>query len=68
MADYMALAAGVPESELERLLQQQAPLLVARAADQERLDWSGFVQQSQQWLKQQLQSNNGTTVFPVTPS
>jgi hypothetical protein len=52
MADYMALAAGVPEEDLERLLQQQAPLLVARAAEQEKLDWSGFVRQGQSWLQQ----------------
>jgi uncharacterized protein (DUF697 family) len=52
MADYMALAAGVPEAELERLLQQQAPLLVARAAEEEKLDWAGFLQQAQQWVLQ----------------
>jgi hypothetical protein len=46
------LAAGVPEAELERLLQQQAPLLVARAAEEEKLDWAGFLQQAQQWLQQ----------------
>lgn len=50
MADYMALAAGVPEAELERLLQQQAPLLVARAAEAEKLNWGAFLQQGQQWL------------------
>ncbi len=27
---------------LEQLLQQQAPLLVARAAEQEKLDWGWF--------------------------
>ena len=52
MADYMALGAGVPEAELERLLQQQAPLLVARAAEEEKLDWTGFLKQAQQWLQQ----------------
>ncbi len=52
MADYMALAAGVPEAELERLLQQQAPVLVARAAEEEKLDWAGFLQQAQQWVVQ----------------
>jgi uncharacterized protein (DUF697 family) len=52
MADYMALAAGVPEAELERLLQQQAPVLVARAAEEEKLDWASFLQQAQQWLQQ----------------
>lgn len=53
MADYMALAVGVPEEELESLLQRQAPLLVARAAEEEKLDWSAFVASAQQWLKQQ---------------
>jgi uncharacterized protein (DUF697 family) len=52
MADYMALSVGVPEAELERLLQQQAPVLVARAAEEEKLDWSAFLQQAQQWLQQ----------------
>jgi hypothetical protein len=51
MADYLALAAGVPEAELEGLLQRQAPLLVARAAEEERLDWGGFLQQGRQWLQ-----------------
>ena len=53
MADYLALAAGVPEAELEALMQRQGPLLVARAADQERLDWGAFLQQGRQWLQQQ---------------
>lgn len=52
MADYLALAAGVPEAELEALLQRQAPLLVARAAEDERLDWTGFLQQAGQWLQE----------------
>lgn len=50
MADYMALAAGVPEAELESLLQRQAPLLVARAAEEERLDWNAFLQNARDWL------------------
>jgi len=53
MADYMALAAGVPEQDLESLLQRQAPLLVARAAEEERLDWSAFVQNARDWLQVQ---------------
>ena len=53
MADYMALAAGVPEEELEVLLQRQAPLLVARAAEEEKLNWNAFLTSAQQWLKQQ---------------
>ncbi len=53
MADYMALAAGVPEEELEVLLQRQAPLLVARAAEEEKLNWNAFLTSAQLWLKQQ---------------
>lgn len=71
MADYMALAAGVPEEELEALLQRQAPLLVARAAEEEKLDWSGFLQQGQQWLRQQsaaLSSASGASSSVMTTS
>jgi uncharacterized protein (DUF697 family) len=53
MADYLALAAGVPEGDLEALLQRQAPLLVARAAEEERLDWNAFLQNGRDWLKTQ---------------
>ena len=49
MADWLALNAGVAEPDLD-LLKREAPLLVARAAQDERLDWSGFMQQSRQWL------------------
>ncbi len=50
MADWMALNAGVTQPDLE-LLKQQAPLLVAKAAEQERVDWQVFLQQSRQWLQ-----------------
>ena len=53
MADYLALAAGVPEAELQALLQRQAPLLVAQAAEAEKLNWGAFLQQGRQWLQQQ---------------
>jgi uncharacterized protein YidB (DUF937 family) len=53
MADAMALSVGVPEAELQALLQRQAPLLVARAAEQEKLDWPAFLQQGCDWLAQQ---------------
>ncbi len=52
MADYLALSSGVAEADLA-LLKAQAPLLVARAAETEKLDWSAFLQQGQQWLRQQ---------------
>ena len=51
MADWLALSAGVAEPDLVAL-QQQAPLLVARAAEEERVNWSGFLKESQQWLLQ----------------
>ena len=60
MADYLALASGVAEADLA-LLKAQAPLLVARAAETEKLDWSAFVQQGQQWLRQQA------ALGPATP-
>ncbi|MFM8260458.1 MAG: DUF697 domain-containing protein, partial [Vulcanococcus sp.] len=71
MADYLALAAGVPEAELEALLQRQAPLLVARAAEAERLDWAGFLQQGRQWwqtLSQQIASAaQSPAALPAAP-
>ena len=49
MADWLAINAGVDELDLV-VLKQQAPLLVARAAEEERVNWNGFVQQSREWL------------------
>tara|TARA_Y100000739_G_scaffold219843_1_gene218657 strand:- start:370 stop:1689 length:1320 start_codon:yes stop_codon:yes gene_type:complete len=51
MADWLALSAGVDEPDLVAL-KQQAPLLVSRAAQEERMNWSGFLKDSQQWLLQ----------------
>jgi len=51
MADYLALAAGVPDSELSQL-KARLPVIVAEAAEQERLDWNGFADQASSWLKQ----------------
>ena len=50
MADWMALNAGVAEPDLEEL-KRQAPLLVARAAEQERLNLPGFAQQAREWIQ-----------------
>ena len=52
MADWMALNNGVSEPDLEAL-KKQAPLLIAKAAEQERTDWSGFLKQASSWLKEQ---------------
>ena len=52
MADWLALNAGVAQPDLE-LLKQQAPLFVAKAAERERLDWQGFLQQAGRWAQEQ---------------
>jgi len=52
MADTRALSAGVAEPDLLRI-RQEAPLLVARAAEQERLDWGEFLHQARRWWEQQ---------------
>jgi type II secretory pathway predicted ATPase ExeA len=60
MADVLALSAGVEAPDLERI-KREAPLLVARAAEAEKLDWPGFLQQGRDWLGQQLASpGNGS--------
>ena len=51
MADYLALAAGVPDAELAQL-KGRLPLIVAEAAEQERLHWNGFADQAASWFKQ----------------
>jgi hypothetical protein len=50
MADVLALSNGVPEVDLQAI-KRQAPLLVARAAEAERLDWKGFLSQGKTWLQ-----------------
>lgn len=54
MSDWMALSNGVAEPDLE-LINQQAPQLVSKAAELEKVDWVGFLKQSKDWI--QLQSN-----------
>jgi len=49
MADVLANSNGLAEADLADL-RRQAPLLVARAADAEQLDWSGFLSQARAWL------------------
>ncbi len=53
MADWMALNNGVMEPDLE-LLKQQATQLVATAAEDEKLDWVGFLKQSKSWIDVQM--------------
>jgi uncharacterized protein (DUF697 family) len=52
MADVLALSVGVGAPDLEAI-KRQAPLLVARAAEAERLDWAAFLRQGRVWLQQQ---------------
>ena len=55
MADLMARSVGVSEPDLEAI-KAEAPLLVARAAEAERLDWAAFLQEARDWLMQQVQA------------
>ena len=50
MADLLALSAGVSAPDLA-LIQREAPLLVARAAEAEKLDWSKFLQEAKGWIQ-----------------
>jgi len=65
MADVLALSAGVEAPDLE-VIKRQAPLLVARAAEAEKLDWPGFLQQGRAWIGQQLASPERATL-PSAP-
>ncbi|WP_371734142.1 DUF697 domain-containing protein [Synechococcus sp. CCY 9618] len=57
MADVLALSVGVDAPDLEAI-KREAPLLVARAAEAEKLDWAGFLQQARTWIGQQLSSGD----------
>ncbi len=57
MADWMAINNGVLEPDLE-LLKQQAPQLVAKAAEKERVDWLGFLNQCKDWVNHQINDSN----------
>ncbi len=54
MADLMARSVGVSEPDLEAI-KAEAPLLVAKAAEAERLNWGAFLQEARGWLTQQDQ-------------
>lgn len=54
MADLMARSVGVSEPDLAAI-KAEAPLLVAKAAEAERLDWGAFLQEARRWLSQQDQ-------------
>ena len=50
MADLLALSAGVSAPDLA-LIHREAPLLVARAAEAEKLDWAKFLQEARGWVQ-----------------
>ncbi|MFM7674838.1 MAG: YcjF family protein [Synechococcus sp.] len=64
MADMLALTAGVSAPDLERI-KQQAPLLVARAAEQEKVNWAQFLQQGREWLQHQSSRPASLTERPA---
>ena len=57
MADMLALSAGVSEPDLAEI-KRQAPLLVAKAAAAEKLDWPAFLEQGRQWLRNQSETGS----------
>jgi hypothetical protein len=68
MADLMARSVGVSAPDLEAI-KAEAPLLVARAAESERLDWAAFLQEARAWLRQQTPGPGQATALPNgTPS
>jgi uncharacterized protein (DUF697 family) len=60
MADMLALSAGVTSPDLERI-KQQAPLLLTRAAEEEKVDWAGFLRQG----IERLNRGQGTNPAPL---
>ncbi len=52
MADWMALNNGVAQPDLAALKLQSSEL-VAKAAREERVDWSGFIKQAGIWINEQ---------------
>jgi uncharacterized protein len=56
MADTLARSVGVGEPDLERI-RREAPLLVAQAAQAEKLDWPAFLRQGRQWLAEQARAS-----------
>ena len=55
ISDWMALNNGVTQLDLE-LIKHQAPQLVSKAAELEKVDWVAFIKQSKDWIHSQ--SNN----------
>jgi uncharacterized protein (DUF697 family) len=56
LADTLARSVGVADPDLERI-RREAPLLVAQAAEAEKLDWPAFLRQGRQWLAEQARAS-----------
>jgi len=52
IADWMAINNGVSHPDLQQI-KHQAPQLVAKAAELEKVDWVGFMKQSKEWIESQ---------------
>ncbi len=61
MSDWMALNNGVSQPDLEAL-KTHASELVAKAAEQERVDWSGFTKQATEWLQKTALDKRGQSL------
>jgi uncharacterized protein len=64
MADTLARSVGVAEPDLERI-RREAPLLVAQAAETEKLDWPAFLRQGRQWLAEQARASQSGALNTV---
>jgi len=62
MADWMALNNGVEECDLEAL-KLQAPQIVAKAAAEEKVDWSSFLKQASLWSKEMRSKVNNAGII-----
>ncbi len=61
MSDWMALNNGVKEPDLEAL-KNEAPKLIAKAAKEERVDWSSFIKQANTWINNKTHSPKLETI------
>ena len=65
MADWMALNNGVAELDLESL-KVQAPGLIAKAAEEERVDWASFVKQAKDWVSEKTCEQKDSHVYNIS--
>ncbi len=61
MADWMALNNGVAKPDLD-LLKLQAPGLISKAAEKEKVNWSNFLVQSKNWALSQINDHQNIQI------